>query len=123
MSQRVWQVLLWFGVALAAVLALGPAPPAPPVEGGDKLQHIAAFAALALAAALAYPAPAPQRLRREAWIALALLGYGVGIELAQGLIPGRTASLADVLADAVGVLLGLALARYWLRRREAALAR
>jgi VanZ family protein len=113
MSTGVWRALLWSGMGLAAYLAFGPAPATPPVEGGDKLQHAAAFAALAFAAARAYPAPGPAQWRREAWIALALLGYGVAIELVQSLVPGRTASLADAVADAAGVLLGLLLARWW----------
>lgn len=118
LSPRLWRILLWFGVALAAVLALGPGPALPPVEGQDKLQHAAAFAALAFAAALAYPAPAGRARGRSAWIAVALMGYGVAIELAQSQIPSRTASAADVVADGAGVLLGLLLARLWLRWRS-----
>jgi len=122
LSQRLWRVLFWFGVALATVLALGPGlgPALPPVEGQDKVQHAAAFVALAFAAALAYPAPAGAQRGRDARIAAALLGYGVAIELAQGLIPSRTASAADVVADGAGVLLGLLLARLWRRWRPGA---
>ena len=36
-----------------------------------------------------------------------------GIELAQFFIPGRHASLGDILANTAGVLLGLAIARNW----------
>jgi VanZ family protein len=39
-------------------------------------------------------------------LALALLGYGVSIEVAQALAPtNRSASLSDVAADAVGIAL------------------
>ncbi|HJV69354.1 hypothetical protein [Ideonella sp.] len=37
---------------------------------------------------------------------MALLAFGVGIELLQALTPYRESSLADVLADAVGIAAG-----------------
>lgn len=33
-----------------------------------------------------------------------LIAYGIGVEFIQGHIPGREASVGDVLADAAGVL-------------------
>jgi VanZ family protein len=48
-----------------------------------------------------------------------LLAYGVLIELLQSRIPGRSAEAADVLADAIGIALGLsayALVAWWTRR-------
>jgi len=116
-AARVWRLLLWFGLGLAAVLAFGPPSGEPMIEGQDKLQHVAAFAALTLAACLAYPWPARSGLPRDAVLAAALMAYGVAIEVIQLFIPGRNGSLADVLADALGVALGLLLARLWRRRR------
>ncbi len=48
--------------------------------------------------------------RLSGWlIALLLLAYGFGIEAAQeALNAGRVASLADLIADAVGILAGFA---------------
>jgi VanZ family protein len=40
---------------------------------------------------------------------------GVIIEAAQGLMPLRTASPYDMLANSIGVLMGLLASRYWLR--------
>jgi VanZ family protein len=40
---------------------------------------------------------------------------GVIIEAAQGLMPLRTASPYDMLANSIGVLMGLLVSRYWLR--------
>lgn len=41
-----------------------------------------------------------------------LLAYAVGSEVLQGLLPlGRTADPLDALTDALGVVLGIALAR------------
>ena len=71
---------------------------------GDKVAHAMAFACLAYAAVRGWPG-------RTRAIVLALLGYGVAIELLQTLTPLRSASLPDVAADMVGVALGLVLAR------------
>jgi len=40
-----------------------------------------------------------------------MAGYGLALELAQSLVPERTASLKDLLVDLVGIGIGLALAR------------
>jgi VanZ family protein len=79
-------------------------------DGGlplDKGRHLAAFAALAWVAAQAFAGARAATTR----IALALLAYGVFIELVQSQIPGRFASGLDVAADACGVVIGLLAAR------------
>lgn len=85
-------------------LAFRVGPPPEPSTGWDKLDHLVAFATLALNAVLAW------RLNRAARITFALLFYGALIEAVQTLIPGRSGELTDVLADAVGIGIGLALA-------------
>jgi len=71
----------------------------------DKLLHFSAFVWLAISAALAL-IPG----RRSAWRVVAgLLAYGAFIEIVQAFIPGRDASLLDLLADAAGIAAGLAL--------------
>jgi VanZ family protein len=80
-------------------------------DGGllfDKGRHLAAFAALAWVAAQAFAGTQAAFVR----IALALLAYGVFIELVQSQISGRFASGLDVAADAVGIGLGLLAARF-----------
>lgn len=98
-----------FAALAAAILALalqpqGSGPPLLPHI--DKLAHAGAFAMLTLVGA---------RTGLRPWLlAGLLLAYGVGIEVAQGLLTTtRDASLADVLADAAGIALGLWLARRW----------
>ncbi|MHA6287767.1 VanZ family protein [Maricaulis sp. CAU 1757] len=84
-------------------LALQPGYNTPPrLFGSDKLEHVGAFALLAGLASQGWP-------RRREWIIAPLLGlYGIGIELLQATPQvGRTASLADVAADLVGIGLGL----------------
>lgn len=72
--------------------------------GSDKLVHLAVFAALALTGRVA-------ALPRAALVA-GLVGYAVGSEVLQHVLPlGRSADLLDVLADVLGIALGLVLAR------------
>ncbi len=101
--QAAWRAC---AVALAVViagLALTPTPPPMPGLPWDKAQHALAFAALAVAGRLSAPAgPRP-----AAWWLLGCVAYGAAIELAQMQVPGRSAEGADVLADAVGAVLGL----------------
>ncbi len=113
--QRAWQLLLLVLAAVSAWFALTPGPPPLAASMGDKVNHIAAFAAMGFAAALARPAS-----WRHAWLAaLGLLGYGVFIELVQSVLPTRTADIGDLLADALGAVAGLllvaALRRVWRR--------
>lgn len=96
-------------LTLISWLALSPKPPAVGDLGWDKLNHIAAFLALGLAARAAWPNTLWTR-----WAA-GLLGYGVLLELAQGLTPNRHAEAIDVLADALGLLVAFGLTHAWQR--------
>lgn len=100
----------WFGagilIALAiAVVCLMPGSKLPDVRVSDKTEHLAAFAMLAFWFGSIL-------VRRDLlWLALALLVFGGLIELAQGAMRlGRHADVRDLVADGVGVALGLALA-------------
>jgi VanZ family protein len=98
--------LMVFGVAWA-VRPLTPTSPEKWFLHADKLHHLWFFALLwwlSLRAGFA-----------ASWkLALALVAYGVGMELAQHFTPARSASLADVLADTAGVAAG-----WWLTRAAA----
>ena len=71
---------------------------------GEIKGVLLAFASMALAGAFGF---APEARVRLALVAT-LLGYGAFIEIVQSQIPGRTASLADLVADAFGIAAGLA---------------
>ena len=72
----------------------------------DKWAHFLAFFALALWFAGLYQ-------RQRYWrVALGLLAFGVLIELCQRAVGYRSAESLDVLADALGIVAGLAVA--WL---------
>lgn len=108
---RAWRLLLALMMGVVAWFALMPGSPFGGVPNFDKLQHVLAFFTLATVASLAWP----PRAWQEGRVAFGLLMYGLLIELVQTQLPTRTASAADVLADAVGIALGLLLARQLLR--------
>ena len=101
-----WRVILVLLLACIAVLALMPAPPSDFDTGWDKLNHWLAFGSLAFAACLSSPASRTTRLL----LLLSLLGFGGLIEVAQSYVPGRSAEWADLLADAIGIASGAAVA-------------
>lgn len=102
-----WRVLLLALLAVVSWFAFAPIAFDDRELPLDKLRHLLAFGTLAWVAAQGFGPLARRRWR----IAAALLAYGVFIELVQSGIPGRQASAADVLADALGIALGLLLAR------------
>ncbi len=104
--QRVWRLLLGLLMTVVSWFAFSPADAPGLMRHADKLQHVAAFAALALVASLGWP----EGRRRQAAVVLGLLAYGLAIELIQSQLPTRSASAADWLADALGIGCGLAMA-------------
>lgn len=88
---------------LAVVIAYPTlTPPRLEAPGGflsDKASHVMAFAALIFPGALLY-------LRSLVWLIPATLIFGAAIELVQPLV-GRSAEIADFVADIVGVACGL----------------
>ncbi len=101
--RRAWQLLLGLLLMVIAGLAFHPHPPASIDSGWDKLNHAAAFAVLGAVGWLAQP---PGRWR--GWRALAgLLAYGAFIEVVQTLIPERSGEWRDLLADGIGLALGI----------------
>ena len=91
-----------FSVAVTAVgvSLIIPADELPPTGLWDKLEHALAFAGLMIFGTLAFP----QR-RHLVPLALSLMVFGAIGEVAQIFVPGRSASFADALADAVGIAL------------------
>ena len=110
--RRRWRWVLLLMLAITSWLAFMPSEPqAEAAPQLDKLEHIVAFAALAFVARLA------SHGRRPAlWVGLSLLAYGLFIEVVQSWLPSRHADVLDLVADAVGIALGLLLLSR-LRRR------
>ena len=78
----------------------------------DKLHHFIGFFALAFSCRLAF---LPVKLH---WIAIGCVLIGVLIEYAQALIPLRTASFYDALANTAGMALGLLVAWHFTRHEK-----
>lgn len=103
--RQVAKGMFWLAFAAISVLALMPGPAAPPrLLGTDKIEHAVAFLVLTLLAAFGW------RGLPLWFIALAMTTHGLLIELIQGSpILQRTTSFADVIADMIGIALGLLL--------------
>lgn len=105
--------LLWAGLtfwlssspdALGAAGWINLSPP------WDKFYHAANFGVLALFIYLA---------SKRAWLAVLLASlYGMTDELHQAFVPGRSADVADWLADTLGAVLAVTLVHLWQRRRQ-----
>lgn len=100
---------LWFcvGIVLAiaiTIICLMPSSNLPRFHLWDKLEHGLAWVALAFWFGSVV-------VRRDIiWVGVALAALGGLIELLQGWMGlGRTADLNDLLADSVGILIGLLL--------------
>ncbi len=108
LNARFWPALTFALLAAVTVASLIPrAELQAALPGGDKVQHLAAYAALALPAALARP-------RGWVWMLASFVAWSWGIELAQPLV-NRTTHLADLAANVAGLALGT-LAATGLRR-------
>ncbi len=97
--------LVALGIAWATLSPPGPEPSSLPLT--DKQLHALAFAVLILPITVA-------NLRVALPLAPVALAYGGLIELIQPLV-GRSGEWADLFADGIGILAGLALG--WILRR------
>ena len=108
--QRRWMRILWLAAVTAVIVgSLLPGSSmlvrtAGQLRVSDKVLHFAAYAVLAFLPAL-----------HERWLAVAgalagAVSLGVALEFAQRLSPGRHFEIADMVANACGVLCGLMLA-------------
>jgi VanZ family protein len=105
-SILVWKLLFWFILALLLYLTLTPTPPKPiSFNQIDKLYHFSAFAGFTFVFTIAF------RQIKSGYILLLSIILGIVIEVIQHYIPNRGFSIADMIADLIGVLAGFWLAR------------
>jgi VanZ family protein len=102
--ERFWHAGGWIGIFLTLLVSLLP----PTLEGGeshiDKLAHLLGYALLMFWWA--------QLVTQKRWkLAIAVVLFGIAIELLQGLTPERQPDPLDALANAAGALLGWLAAR------------
>jgi hypothetical protein len=111
MTPSRWRTLLFVVMLAGLLFAIRPLnsrlDPETLFLHSDKIAHVLYFGLLWwLARRAGFAANWP--------LALSLWGYGVGIELAQQLAPTqRSASMTDLVADALGIVLA-----WWVTRRS-----
>ena len=96
------RIAAWLLIVAITVLSLVPPRLRPETGVPHNLEHFAIFAAAGLAFGFGYS-------RRPTSVAIALLIFAVGIELAQTLVPGRHARLSDLIVDAFAMCVSVAL--------------
>lgn len=91
------KILFWGWTGIILILSLIPSPEFPQPSGFDKIAHSAVYGILG-------------------WLGTWFLGWfsipfgivlGAGIEILQKFVPGRSSELGDLLADCIGILLGV----------------
>jgi len=104
---KVWLTVGWLLVAVIVFLSLWPKPPQPlEFEQSDKLSHIIAYMTLMLWFANIY-----RQRSSQLQMSLGFFVMGVCLELLQGMTEYRTFSYTDMLANGIGILLALYLAK------------
>jgi len=98
----------WLLAAAIVWISLTPAPPKLDFEASDKLGHLAGYGLLMFWFAQLYAA----RPARIAYASL-FVAMGIALEHAQGELGYRTYEVFDMWANALGVLLGWAVALMW----------
>ncbi|OZG75063.1 hypothetical protein BTA51_01300 [Hahella sp. CCB-MM4] len=102
----------WLVYALLAagyVSAIVPVEYTPVATINDKLVHITAFIGLYSLLRITHP--------RRSVLVLAgyMLAYGLAVEIHQWFLPYRSFSIADLLADALGIVIGFYLTQWLLK--------
>lgn len=100
-----WLTVGWLLVALVIYLSLRYEPAPLIADVGDKLQHILAYSVLMLWFSSFYLS----KISRIGY-ACGFLALGIALEFIQGWSGYRSFEIADMVADAIGVSLGWALA-------------
>ncbi len=97
---------------IIAVLIPGPHLPDVNIVGFDKVVHIGMFGAWAMAVYYDFSI----RSTRHLWAMVAGLAFSVFTEIVQIFIEGRTFDWSDMVADAIGLILGLTIGAWMLRK-------
>ena len=104
LSARLARAGLLLGVLAIVALSVFPGPSGLPLQTSDKLQHLLAYALVAICVPLGFA----RRSTRCSWV-LGLFALGCALEIAQAFLPGRHAAMLDVLANGMGIAVGMGL--------------
>ena len=99
--RRVWRAIGVGLIMLVIWLSLTPSPIEIPVEQGDKFGHLAAYGTL-----MFWFAQLDAGRRTRLGYAMGFIALGIALEFAQGLTNYRVFEVADMVANATGVVLG-----------------
>ncbi|MEM9670002.1 MAG: VanZ family protein [Pseudomonadota bacterium] len=92
---------------IIVVLSLVPPSGAPGATLNDKVNHLLAYWVLAGTAIIGF------HWVRRTYLVLALIAFGCILEILQGVMPfGREASIFDVVANTLGITVGIATAQF-----------
>ena len=105
MKRRILVALGWTWAGAIVWLSLTPSPPTIDIQSGDKLGHFMAYGALMSWFSFLYSKAGTRLAYAAGFVAM-----GIGLEFVQGWLGYRTFEVFDMLANSIGVLLGLALA-------------
>ena len=100
--RRLYLAVGWAMIAAVVWLSLTPSPPQVDFNQSDKVGHLLAYGGLMFWFSQLYS--------RRAFLFLAFVAMGVGLELVQGELAYRSADIYDAAANTLGVLLGWAAA-------------
>lgn len=96
---------IWILALIAVVVgSLLPGVNFSPQNNSDKIVHFLAYFGMSFLSSIAF-----KRLYKKLLFALMLLIVGVLIELGQNFIPSRSASMADIAANSLGIFCGILL--------------
>lgn len=97
-------LLLVSALLAIAALAVAPGGTIPNSNAIDKPLHVAAFLALALLCGVVFTS-----WRARIAGLSGLLGYGLGLEMVQAFLPQHELSAGDMVANLVGLVIGVLL--------------
>ena len=103
--RALWLAIGWALVATIIWLSVTHSPPDIGIEHGDKLGHFAAYGSVMFWFCQPY-----RRLTTRAAYAVGFIAMGVALEFVQRWLGYRSFEVLDMVADAIGVVLGLAAA-------------
>jgi VanZ family protein len=103
--RRLWLLLGWMIVLSVISLSLTPAPIPIPVAEADKLEHLLAYGTLMVWFSNIY-----EDSIRRATLAISFVAMGIALEFIQQWTGFRTFEIADMAANASGVVVRWAIA-------------
>lgn len=100
-----WLAAGWLGITAIITLSLAPLQLDMTVDNGDKFGHLATYGLVTLWFAQLYTG-----LRSRIWLVVGMVALGITLEYAQRATGYRSFEVADMVADALGVVIGWLLA-------------